>query len=182
MALTHQDDRLNILGSIADYIRDHAFYDPSGNLTSISGRYPSMHVALGYPEDLTKIRNKLPYLALEMGASRPRATVTWERSEKQIQVIVYGFVGGLEGGRANQKQQLQLLNDLENIFDEAKGGQNVVDLYDYSSGSENNRTLLDSLRISDVEGRPIHAGADDTLDVSRYRFQISMTVGLWKSQ
>jgi hypothetical protein len=182
MPLTHEDDKINILLSIAEYIKDHQFYDPAGNLTCISSRYANLYVGLGYPKDLSKIGSKLPYLALEMGPSSPRSTVTWERTEKPVRIIVYGFVGGLREGGANQKQLLMLLNDLENIFDEAKGGQNVIDLYDFSSGSEDNRTRLDALSISEVEGAPIHAGADDALDVSRYRFQISMTVGLWSSQ
>lgn len=177
MPLTHAPDRVSIIGSILHYIRNHQFVS-GGSTTTIADKYPNISFGLGFP-DLTKLDP--PHIAVALKESRPRTTVTWERSEKPYTAYVYGFVGRLSGGEANALQLDQLLADVENIFDEQRGGQNVIDLLDFSTGS-GPRTVLDSLRISDVDGRPIEAGQDDTLDVSKYRFTVTMTVGLWKSQ
>lgn len=175
--ITHADDRVNILTSLMNHVKTHEFY-VGPDLTTIADRYDDISFGLGFP-DLKKLEP--PHLAVALKDSRERASVTWERSEKPYNAFIYGFVGGLSGGLANDLQLQRLLDDVENVFDQANR-PNVIDLLDLSSGTDTDRTVLDSLSISEVVGRTIEAGSDETLDVSRFRFTVTMTVGLWKSQ
>lgn len=176
---THLDDNVNILGSIGYYIKNTSFISGVTNIT-MPVKYSGFNVALGYPQDFKDI--KPPKITLEIGPSRPRDTFTWTRSIKNRTVVIEGFCGGLTGGEANEKQAINLLNDIENLFDPENGGRGSIDLLDFSTGTSANRTKLDTLRISDVVGQPKNAAGEDTLDILRYRFQVTMTVGLVKSQ
>ena len=185
MTLTFRDDDLNILNSIRYHIENYQ-YTIGEVTTTLKQRFNMVttgnapQIAISYPQNLWKV--KPPHLAIDFVTSGGRVSWMWNLNIKRSPVIIYGFCGGLEGGEANKKQMLQIKSNLHDIFDQPKGGQNVIDLYDFSTGSSGSRTKLDSLEISEVRSRLINAGADDTLEVSKYRFAVEFTVGLLKSQ
>lgn len=175
--LTHRDDKLEIINSIGYYIMNKQFYYGS-DLTSISQRYSNMSVGIGWPESFEVISP--PHLAVDIIGSRSRKTGTWNKSIKEYDIRVYGFVGKKDGGEANKKELYQIMDDIENIFDEEKGGQNVIDLIDFMVGSSG--TILGSLGISELNSLPLITEGSDILDLMRYRFEIEFIASLWKSQ
>ncbi len=178
--LTHSDDIIDILNSVNYHIRNHQF-NSGGSATTILSKYGGK-VVIGYPKDLRKIKTtELPLLAVDYLYSTERKTYHWTRNAETHGIVIYGFCGGLEGGEANMRQMYQLMNDLKNIFNPTDG-IDYINLYDYSTGSSSSRTKLDSIQVKEVDARVVKAGMSDTLEVSKYRFQVGLSVVLFKSQ
>ena len=176
---THLDDNVNIINSIRHHIENYQF-NYNGATRTIPQRYANFNVGIGYPQNFNDIVP--PKVTIELGPSTPRKTWTWTKSEKSIPVVIEGWCGKLKGGEANLKQMYNLMDDIVKIFDPEMGTRESINLLDFSTGSAGSRTVLDTLKIGEVVGQIIPMTGEDTLDILRYHFRVTMTVGLIKSQ
>lgn len=182
MAIIHRDDILDITNSLGQFIRTHEWLDTSGNTQTMSSKFSGLSVGIGWPRDFKKLVT--PHIGVEHVTDAPRFSLTWEKNVKPYRYIFNGFAGVTNdtSGEASEKQRLQMLNDLMNIFDPKSTGVDYIDLFDYSTGTSENRTKLDTLQVGDVQGRTIRIGASDALMVSKYRFEVALTAVLFASQ
>lgn len=177
----HSNDQYNIFNSIKWHLENATFYDSQGvSLLTLPQKYPTLSIVVGFPDNMADIQ--LPTLSIDYVSSGKRQTMHLTRTVEDNQYVIDGFVGGSQGGQWNKANQLELMSDVKCLFDPETSGQDWIHLFDYTRGIPGARANIDTLQIKDVSSRFQPVGADETLDAVRFRFQVLVTLGLYKAQ
>jgi len=174
----HNEDLFNIFNSIRWHIENAQFYNYDDELVTFVEKYPNVTIGIGYPENMSDLT--LPHLAIDYSGALQREYVHYTRSREPHDFTIWGFCGGLEGGESNHKQRVNMMHDLKSIFDNEKPGNDWIYLFDFNEGVSGSRPTLDTLQIVDVNSDLIHGGSSETLEASRFRFKVTVTLGLYK--
>jgi hypothetical protein len=176
----HTNDQFNVFNSIKWALENNTFYDNDGTtLVTLMNKYPDLNIVVGYPENMADIT--LPCISIDFVSSSKRKTMHLTRTKEPSQYVLDGFVGNKEGGEWNKADLLEMMNCTKCIFDPEVSSCWIYQ-FDFSKGVPRSRPELESLEVLDVSSRFLPVGGDETLDAVRFRFQILLTLGLYKGQ